>query len=443
MSGYKEKALLNMPAPPPPRPAGVSENHDEAKAGSYTLPDPLTMKNGQKVTTPEMWWTQRRPEIYDAMMSEVYGKIPANTPKVTWRVASVTDNGTAKIKEVVGTVDNSSYPAITVAIRMTVYTPSKAAGPVPMIVEAAVGGPAAPSLPTSAEVKTLNQALKAALEKQDPATQDIFAKHPGYRLLADAPAPPLPPAGGLQQVLAKGWGFTSFNTGSVQPDSDAGVRQGIIGLMNKGELRQRPDEWGVLAAWSWGLSKSVDYFETDKDVDAKQLGVEGFSRWGKTAVLAAAVEPRWALSWAGDSGEGGTKIHRRDYGETVDDVALNFGYWMAGNFQKYTNHKWNDLPVDAHELVALVAPRPVFITGGTTDQHADAQGMFETAVGASPVYQLLGAPGLETAAMPAADVSLIKGNLGYRMHTGAHTPVPDWPVFIEFAGKYFHAPAAP
>ncbi|HTB61946.1 MAG TPA: hypothetical protein VK737_00025, partial [Opitutales bacterium] len=340
-------AILNIPTPPPPRPAGVAETHDEAKVAPYTLPDPLKLKNGQMVTTAEMWWKQRRPEIYEDSMREIYGKIPANTPKITWEVVSTTDNGRIKTKNVLGHIDNSSYPAATPTIQLIVNTPSNAPGRVPMIVELSApgfgfpAGPVADPGPNTQEMAAISSALKKLIEANDPSTTDIFEKHPTYAMLGSGAPPTGQNAAGAAgpaanspeaQILALGWGYALYNTGSVQADSNAGLTQGIIGLMNKGQPRSRPDEWGVLAAWAWGLSKSVDYFETDKDVDAKQLALQGFSRWGKTAVLAAAIEPRWALAWAGDSGEGGTKINRRDYGETVDDVAKNFYWWMAGNF---------------------------------------------------------------------------------------------------------------
>jgi hypothetical protein len=176
-------------------------------------------------------------------------------------------------------------------------------------------------------------------------------------------------------------------------------------------------------------------------VDAKQLGVEGHSRWGKTALWAAALDQRWAVAYASCSGEGGAKILRRNYGETPDNLFDSFSYWMAGNFRKYGG-RWNDLPVDAHELIALIAPRAVFVTGGTQDRLADPHGEFLAAVAAGPVYRLLGKKDLGTTAMPAPDVALILGEVAFREHVGAHTDLPDWPVFLDYAAKYLKAPAA-
>ena len=224
----------------------------------------------------------------------------------------------------------------------------------------------------------------------------------------------------------------------MQADSPSTRTQGIIGLVNKGRPRSSPDAWGTLTAWAWGLSRSIDYLETDRDVDAKHLGVEGHSRWGKTALWAAALDQRWAIVYASCSGEGGAKLLRRNYGETTDKIAGS--HWMADNFRKYGGH-WNDLPVDTNELIALVAPRPAFITGATQDPNSDPHGEFLAAVGAGPVYRLLGKKDLGTTEMPEPDVALVSGEVAFREHVGAHSDIPDWPIFLEFASKYLKAPA--
>ena len=366
---------------------GTWSNYDEAKANPYPIPDALVLKNGQPVKDADTWWKQRRPEILESFYAEVYGRIPANLPKVTWEVTtSVTE--TVKTKTIVGRIDNAAYPKASPMINLTLWLPVNASGPVPVIVALAGG----------AAVQT-----------------------------------PMP------QALARGWGYASFNTGSVQADSAAGLTQGIIGLVNEGTARPTPDQWGVLTAWTWGLSRAIDYFETDKEVDAKRLGVEGHSRWGKTALWAAAQDQRWAIVYASCSGEGGAKLFRRNFGETTDNIAGS--YWMAGNFRKYGGH-WNDLPVDANELIALVAPRPAFITGATQDPWSDPHGEFLAEVGAGPVYRLLGKKDLGTTEMPAPNVGLVSGDVAFREHIGAHTDVPDWPVFLDYAAKYFSAPAA-
>ena len=206
-----------------------------------------------------------------------------------------------------------------------------------------------------------------------------------------------------------------MEVGPIQNDYSGGLTSGIIGLMSEGKPR-KPDDWGALSAWAWGLSRAMDYFETDKSVDAKQMGVEGHSRYGKAALLAAALDPRWAIVYPSCSGEGGAKPSRRNFGETVDNVATS--HWLAPNFHKYAGH-WNDLPVDSDELIALVAPRPIFLNGGTGDQWADPHGAFLAAVAAGPVYRLLGKKDLGSTEMPAPDTALTSGEIAFRYHAGA------------------------
>jgi hypothetical protein len=240
-------------------------------------------------------------------------------------------------------------------------------------------------------------------------------------------------------VLAKGWGYAILPPNSVQADNGQGLTEGIIGLVNQGQPR-KPDDWGALRAWAWGASRTLDYFETDKSVDAKQVGIEGHSRYGKAAVVAMAYDPRFAIAFVSSSGEGGVKLHRRNWGELVENVAGTSEYhWMAGNFLKYAGPlNWNDLPVDSHELVALCAPRPVFVSAGATngDGWVDAKGMFLAAAGAGPVYKLLGRKGLGTSEFPVIETPLMDADVAFRQHSGGHTPAPNWPTFLTFAGRY-------
>jgi hypothetical protein len=382
---------------------GTWSNYDEAKANPCPLPDALVMKDGTRVNDARTWWEKRRPEILNDFLTEIYGRIPEHTPKVTWEVTH-TDasaaHGTAVRKTIVGHIGDSKGLTTAPVIRVTLYTPKRATGPVPVMV-VANSGYAAPA--------------------------------PSTRTAAAAPFDPMP------LLLSIGWGYATVGTNAIQADSGGGLDTGVIGLTSGGRPRQ-PDEWGALTAWAWGLSRVLDYFETDPAVDAKQCGIEGHSRWGKEALWAAALDQRWAICYSSCSGEAGTKLSRRNWGETVDNVCAASEYhWMAGNFLKYAG-RWNNLPVDAHELIALVAPRPIFITGGTRDQWSDPRGEFLAAVGADPVYRLLGKKGLGTAEMPAPDVSLVDGELAYRDHEGGHTDAPDWPVFLKFAQRYLHAP---
>ena len=383
-------------------------NYDEAKANPYPeLPDPLLLKNGTKVSSAQAWWKQRRQEIVEEFDREIYGRVPANTPKVKWELTSTTNDtvGQFKVitKRLTGHVDNSSFPSVIVDIDLVLTVPENAKGPVPVIMEFG------------------------------------FIFPPGAR--PQAPPGNAAPAGPSwqQQVLAKGWGYAILIPGSIQADNGAGLTKGIIGLMNKGQSR-KPDDWGSLRAWAWGASRALDYFETDKSVNAKKVGIEGHSRYGKAALVTMAYDQRFAIGYISSSGEGGAKLHRRNAGEIVENVAAASEYhWMAGNFLKYAGPlNWNDLPVDSHELVALCAPRPVFISSGAKgDGWVDAKGMFLAGVHAGPVYKLLGKKDLGTAEFPAVETGLMEGDIAFRQHSGGHTPGPNWPVFLLFAERYF------
>lgn len=441
-------------------------NYDESKANPFpNLPDPLVLKNGEKVTTPEMWWNQRRPEIVEDFDREVYGRVPANVPKVTWAVTSTTreTNGTVPIitKQLEGTVDNSSYPEISVKIEATLTTPADATGPVPVIIQFGGGfGGAGFGGRGRGGFGGTNGFGRFGRGGTNGFGTNGFARGGfggfggtnggtnGFRRGGFG-------GGGFggfgggpswqSQLLAKGWGYAVLNTGSIQADNGAGLREGIIGLCNKGQYR-KPDDWGVLRAWGWGASRLLDYFETDPAVDAKQVGLEGHSRWGKATIVAMAYDQRFAIAYVSSSGEGGAKLSRRNWGEIVENVAGSGEYhWMAGNFIKYAGPlNWGDLPVDAHELIAMCAPRPVFISGGATqgDGWVDAKGMFMAAAAASPVYELLGKRGLGTTEFPPMQTPLIDGDLAFRQHNQGHTDVPNWPTFIQFASRYLKAPAS-
>jgi hypothetical protein len=392
-------------------------NVDESKVTPYQLPDPLRFNNGTKVTTAKEWWTKRRPEIVEIFDREIYGRVPAKTPAVHWEVIDVTqedsDGIPAVTKKLVGHVDNSAYPFVAVDIQLTLTTPSNASGPVPVMMEFGI-----------------SPEILAAMKKRFTAEQwaSFVGTGPTWQ----------------HQVLAKGWGYAILIPGSLQADNGEGLTQGIIGLVNKGQPR-KVDDWGALRAWAWGASRALDYFETDKAVDAKQVGIEGLSRYGKAALIAMAYEPRLKIAFVASSGEGGAKILRRKFGEQVENVASPSEYhWMAGNFLKYAGPlTLGDLPVDAHELIALCAPRPVFISSGSLQVEGgwiDAKGMFLGAVGAGPVYKLLGKRDLGTAEFPPIETPLIDGEIAFRQHTGGHTGGPNWPIFLTFASRYIKAP---
>jgi len=238
------------------------------------------------------------------------------------------------------------------------------------------------------------------------------------------------------EILARGWAYATVGYLDIQPDRANAETQGVIGI-SSGHRPIAADEWGTISAWTWGVSRILDYLETDKSVDARHVAVHGHSRLGKTVLWASALDQRIAAVFSSCAGEMGSALARRDWGETVDDMAQNFPYQFAGNFQKWVG-PWNDMPVDAHMLIALSAPRPVFITGGTKDQWADPVGEFLAEVAAGPVYRLLGAKDLGMTELPATDVAITSGDLGWHYHTGGHAATAaDWKAFLEFLGKYF------
>ena len=407
-------------------------NYDEAKANAFPdYPPVLTLKDGQPVTTAAQWWEKRRPEIVEDFEREVVGRVPAHTPKVTWTVERTVNDQVGPYpvvaRELIGHADNSSVPSIAVDIRMVVVTPSWAKTPVPLMMM--FGRAALPSAPVP----------------------PLFAR---FAALAG----PDPPA--AQQLTAAGWGYALLDPSSVQADNGAGLTKGIIGLVNKGQPR-KPDDWGALRAWAWGASRGLDYLETDAAVDARHVGIEGVSRFGKAALVTMAFDTRFALVLVGSSGEGGAKPHRRNFGEAVENLTGSGEYhWMAGNFLKYGAAESTfgfknagDLPVDSHELIALCAPRLTFISYGVPEKGdakwLDQQGSFMATVAAGQVFRLLGAKDLgvgddyRAAKMPPVNAGLLNGQLAWRQHDGGHTDGPNWKCFIPWADKFTQHVAPP
>lgn len=399
-------------------------NYDESKANPYgDLPDALTLKSGQRVTSAEQWWKQRRPEIVEDFEREVLGRIPPKVPKVTWIVKGTSDSKAGVFpvveKQLAGHVDNSAYPFINVDIEMTLVTPRDAKGAVPVMI-----------MFSSA------------------AFRQIMASHPEFQKMTGSD----PPA--TEQLIAGGWGYALLDTGSIQADNGAGLTKGIIGLTNKGQPR-RPEDWGALRAWAWGASRGLDYLEADKSVDAKRIGIEGVSRYGKAALVTMAFDTRFAVVLVGSSGEGGTKPHRRNFGEVVENLTGSGEYhWMAGNFLKYGaaqasfgSRNASNLPVDSNELIALCAPRLTFISYGAPEmgdsRWLDQQGSFMATVAAGAVFRLLGGHDLGVnedyhhAKMPPVNTGLLDGELAWRQHDAGHTDAPNWKYFIPWADKFF------
>lgn len=441
-------------------------NYDESIATPYPdLPDLLTLKNGNRVTTPEVWWRQRRREIKEDLEKEVYGRLPEKIPAVKWSVDISEREMVGFIpvvaKKLTGHVDNSEYPLIDVKISMVLVTPANAAGPVPVLMMFGRASLPSPAQPDPDELEVLNQAFRKLLSEGDPRVKAIFEKYPAYTPITRATG--ASPFGGIgtqpnadppstQQLLMAGWGYALIDPASVQADNGAGLTSGIIGLVNKGQPR-KPDDWGALRAWAWGAARGLDYLETDPAVDAKHVGIEGVSRYGKAALVTLAFEERFAMALVGSSGKGGATLHRRNFGEAVENLTGSGEYhWMAGNYMKYGAAESasgagnaGQLSVDSHSLIAMCAPRLTFISYGIPEKGdakwLDQKGSYMATVAAGAVFKLLGAKDLGVSndykkeEMPPYNTSMLDGELAWRQHDGGHTDAPNMKYFIEWASK--------
>jgi lysophospholipase L1-like esterase len=404
-------------------------NYDESLANPFpVLPDVLALKDGRRVVSPRQWWGQRRPEIIEDFEREVVGRVPANAPKVSWRVTQVLPlqvGGRDVIaRRLSGHADNRGFP-VDVNIEMVLVTPKDAHRPVPVMIlfgRAALPGDSVP---------------------------------PG--VFVPPPPPPGSDPSAPEQLIRAGWGYAYLNPASIQADNGAGLTRGIIGLANRGQPR-KPDDWGALRAWAWGASRALDYLERDRSVDAKRVGIEGVSRYGKAALVAMAFDTRFAVVLIGSSGEGGAKLHRRNFGEAVENLTGAGEYhWMAGNFLKYGaaestfgSRNAGDIPVDAHMLLALCAPRATFLSYGIPEKGdarwLDQQGSFMAAIASQPVFQLLGASDLgrsddyRSEKLPPVNEGLVQGRLAWRQHDGGHTDGPNWKYFIPWANAQLGLP---
>ncbi len=359
----------------------------------------------------------------------------------------------------VGQVDNSEYPLIDVNIDMMLVVPRNVKGPVPVLMMFGRPSFPSPAQPSEEDLGKINKAFKEALIKNNPELEEIFNKYPAYEpvkrenpfasMMQRRGQEPSP----TERLLAAGWGYVTIDPGSIQADNGAGLTRGIIGLVNKGQPR-KPDDWGSLRAWAWGAARGLDYLETDSLVDAKKVGIEGVSRYGKAALVTLAFEPRFAVGLIGSSGKGGATLHRRVFGEAVESLTGTGEYhWMAGNYLKYGASEATfgsktgcDLPVDSHELIALCAPRLTFISYGIPEQGdakwLDQKGSYMATVAAGVVFKLLGAKDLGVSndymkeEMPPVLTGLLDGQLAWRQHDGGHTDAPNYEYFIPWASKF-------
>jgi hypothetical protein len=392
------------------------DTSDEATANPWkdSMPELLVFDDGTPVTSADQW-PQRRAEIVEAFEREVYGRVPDNVPAVHWEVTATEEGesgGIATItRTLAGRVDNSAFDQLTVTIQASFTVPKEAAGPAPILL------------------------------------QFSFGFGGGFGFPGRRGGTPW-----TQQALEHGWGHGSINPNSIQGDNNR-LREGVIGLTNKGEPR-RPDDWGALRAWAWGVSRLIDYFEAHPEVgvDPAKVCITGVSRYGKAALVATAFEERIAAGFVASSGAGGAKLFRRDFGEMLENLASSGGdHWMAGNFLKYAADEASfgkKTVADLHQLIALCAPRLCFVSYGVPPgdpNWVDAHGSFMATVLAGPAYRLLGKQDLGTPGDYLADSlppvnTLIGGELAWRQHDGGHTNVPNCPAFFEWAGPYISSP---
>ena len=392
-------------------------NYDESKVGAYTLPDPLVFNDGKPVRTANDWTKRRRAEVLELFAENMFGHSPQPPNKIDYEVFDTVKNalgGKAVRKQV--TIYFSAKkdgPKEDVLI----YLPAGARKPVPVILSINFFGNQATSNDPAIKLATI----------WNPRTHEQEQAPEQSRGRANDP---------VERILARGYGFATVCYQDIEPDFKGGYVKGIRPLFFKrGQIEPAADDWGAIGAWSYGLRRVMDYFEGDKDIDAKHVAIMGHSRLGKTVLWAGAVDQRFAMVISSCSGEGGASLARRNYGETLNNLNGAFPYWFCTNFQKYAGHA-DQLPVDTHELISLIAPRPVYVTGGETDRWADPKGEFLACVGAGSVYRLLKAQDLGTDQMPELDHPIMH-TIGYHIHTGGHAITPfDWDQFLTFADMH-------
>jgi len=421
--------LYAQTAPPTPAPrpaadvvAGIPVNYDESKVGTYILPDPLKLNDGKPVRDAKTWTGKRRPEIVKIFETQQYGIAPGRPTDESFEVVDKGTpalNGKAIRKQV--TIHLSKDPAWP-EIHLLVYLPAAAKRPVPMFfsinfgtIQAAVDDPGI--IPEKV---------------RDPKTNELVTPTPGGRSFGRL---------NVQPFLDAGIGVATYYYGELDPDTLTGFPQGIRAkYLKPGQTERAPDDWGSIAAWAWGMSRVEDYFETDQGIDAKRVAIHGVSRLGKTVTWAGANDQRFAAVIASCGGEGGAALSRRDYGETIAHLTAptRYPYQFAANYAKYGGFP-DTAPMDANMLVALIAPRPLLLQTGSTDKWSDPKGEFLAAVGAGPVYKLLGKQDLGTDVWPAAKTPLFSNGLNYYMHDGPHGMVPtDWDIYVQFLKAQFH-----
>lgn len=395
----------------------LKKNYDESRVPHYVLPDPLVMSDGTPVTSPEQWYAERRPELYHLFETEMYGKAPGRPADLHFEIVSVDDGvfgGTAIRKEVriYFTAGKDSY------MTLLLYLPKQVQGPVPVILGANFDGNASVIYDTGISLPDSLQIQRYSLYRE-PVRGSRDGRWP------------------VGMILSRGYGLATFFKGDLDPEWDDGFSNGVHPLFyRQGQTFPDPDEWGAIGAWAWGYSRALDYLETDKDVDAERVSTIGHSRLAKTALWAAVSDTRFAMAYPNNSGCCGAAISRRAYGETLETMIIHYHYWYCQNFWKYAGHE-DLLPFDQHELIALMAPRPVYVASGEYDRWSDPVGEFLSVSEASKVYEFLGLKGVGTCEMPGPWTPLHDGLIGYHMRSGPHDITTyDWAQFLDFCDRY-------
>ena len=393
------------------KPPAIPVNYDEALVGAYTLPDPLLLANGKKVRDSATWYKQRRPEILRLFEANMHGRSPGRPGAMTF---DVFDKGTPALDgkalrrqvTVYFSADKSGPK-----MDMVLYLPAGAGKPAPLLL--CLNFSANSNMIDDPGIKP-GEVWSREKKKVPASSGRSFGKLK------------------IDPFLDKGFGVAAIYYGDIEPDFPGGAPYGIRGLFLKsGQTEPGPDEWGAIGAWAWGLSRAMDYLETDNGVDAKRVAILGVSRLGKTVLWAGAHDTRFAMVIASCSGEGGASLSRRNYGETIKHLNTNYGYQFSGNYKKFGDHV-DQLPVDAHMLLALIAPRPVYLQTGDEDRWSDPKGEFLAAVAAEPVYKLLGNRAWARTRCRAAGKPIMH-TIGYHMHAGKHGTVPsDWDQYLKF-----------
>lgn len=405
---------------------GQDFNYDESKVPEFELPALLVDQAGKKVTTAEQWTDHRRDEVLELFAREMFGRVPSAKVSVNSSVIEESDDaldGKAKRKQVKLQFTNESRPDVApVDVYLLMYLPADVEESVPVFVAYNFYGNH--TIHADPEIKLNPHWMR---DNRDKGVVENRATEESRGTSASRWS--------VDEIIANGFGLVTLYYGDIDPDFDDGFHNGIHRLFYGRDHEMEPDAWGSIASWAWGLSRVMDYFETDPAIDAERVAVLGHSRLGKTSLWAGATDQRFALVISNDSGCGGAALSRRRFGETVERINTSFPHWFCDNFQKYNSNE-DDLPLDQHMLIALMAPRPVYVASAEEDQWADPRGEFLSAAHADPVYRLLTKQGIESDEMPEVNKPY-HSIIGYHVRSGGHDVKPyDWQQYLAFAKKW-------